>query len=91
AVDRANDVDPARLLTPAMVVYSEGDSVIDVSRIRPWYDRLGSPVKEIVQMSDVGDPSNHILAGYIMSPETTEGLARDIVSFLRVSGLDSSE
>ncbi len=82
AVGRANDVDPARLLTPTMVIYSEGDSVIDVSRIRPWYERLGSTGKRIIQMQGVGDPSNHILAGSIMSPESTEPLAREIETFL---------
>lgn len=82
AVERANAVDPTRLVIPAMLIYSEDDSVIDVSRIRPWYERLGSTEKQIVQMQGVGDPSEHILAGYIMSPETTDEVADEIVSFL---------
>ncbi len=82
-VDAAEEIDPETITEPVMVVFSERDQVVDVTKIRPWFDRSGSKDKKILEIGKVGDPSAHILAGDILSPESTSLLADQITDFLR--------
>jgi len=68
--------------TPLMVIYSENDRVISADELKLHYERFGSPVKHILSVDQTGHPSNHVLAGDILSPETTLPLADSIMAFL---------
>jgi hypothetical protein len=43
---------------------------------------MDSPHRELIAVPSSGDPSNHVLAGDIMSPETSELVAASIVRFI---------
>jgi esterase/lipase len=79
----ARDTDPSRLQVPTMVFFSPEDEVVDPQRTRSWYDGLGSRKKEMVKVRDPGDPNSHILAGEILSPDTTEWMAERMAEFVR--------
>ncbi len=82
-VDAVEDIDPATITAPVMVVFSEVDQVVDIAKIRPWFDDVGAAHKKILEIGEVGDPSGHILAGDILSPASTVLLAGQITDFVR--------
>ena len=46
------------------------------------YERIDAPRKALVEIEDAGDPSNHVLAGDILSPDSTDEVAAVIVDFV---------
>jgi esterase/lipase len=74
---------------PTLVAYSRDDAVVDAGEIRLAYERLGSSSKQLVEISASEDPEQHVIAGDIMSPGTTDEIVRSILNFLRMTpGLD---
>ncbi|MEE2899629.1 MAG: alpha/beta fold hydrolase [Gemmatimonadota bacterium] len=71
------------ITVPTIVAYSAKDAVVDPAETLLAYERLGSPHKQLMEILDSGDHANHVLAGDIMSPGTTDEIARSIVDFLR--------
>ena len=55
---------------------------IDPERIEARYPDIGAGYKRLVPFDSVGDASNHVLAGAILSPENTEPAAALILDFL---------
>ena len=57
------------------------------SRARYWstcYPTAATvEVMRLIEVTDSGDAKNHILAGDIMSPGTTQGIAEAIIEFVR--------
>ena len=49
------------------------------------FARLGSSSKQSVEISASQDPAQHVIAGDIMSPGTTDEIARSILDFLRLT------
>ena len=74
---------PLRLEQPLLVFYSPADQVVDTARITQAYEQMHSPRRELIEIPGSGDPSNHVLAGRIMSPETTPNVADGIVEFVQ--------
>jgi len=69
----ARGADYAQAVTPALVLYSPADQVIDPARIPPVIDAWGGPVQvEPREMGGDDDPFSHVIAGDIMSPGQTE-------------------
>lgn len=76
-----------RIATPALFVYSRQDRVVRPDKVREVAGRWGGP-HAVVEVGASGDPANHVIAGDIISPSTTERLAEDITGWLRsVPGL----
>ena len=74
---------------PTLVAYSRDDAVVDAGETRLAYERLGSSSKQLVEISASEDPEQHVIAGDIMSPGTTDEIVRSILNFLRMTpGLD---
>jgi esterase/lipase len=71
---------------PILVAYSREDTVVDPEETRLAFARLGSSRKQLVEISGSGDPAAHVIAGDIMSPGTTDQIARSILDFLRPIG-----
>jgi esterase/lipase len=69
--------------TPVMMGYSRDDIVVDVEKALRFVMRFSSPLKEILDLGDVNERNDHVLAGDILAPANTEGLAWRIVEFLR--------
>jgi len=81
-VERARTLDLARARAPALVLYSPSDRVVDAAEtVRVFEEYRGSP-KLLRIVEGAGDPDAHVLAGDIMSPETTESVVRTVVDFL---------
>jgi len=68
---------------PALFVFSDDDKVVRPARTREIAARWGAP-HEIVTVSDSTDPSDHVIAGDALSPNTTDALAEKIVAWLRL-------
>jgi esterase/lipase len=82
-VDLVDDIDVGRFGTPLWMAISDEDQVIDAALARKRFDEWGGRDKVLVQVPDSGDPSHHVLAGDVLSPNTTAHLARQIVSFVK--------
>ena len=68
---------------PVMMGYSRHDVVVDVEKALRYVTRFGSPVKEILDLGDINERNDHVLAGDILAPHNTELLAARIVDFVR--------
>ena len=84
-VDRAARLARSPLTQPVLMMLSPDDTVISPAAARATFDELVAPHKELVEVSDSGDPSTHILAGRILSPDTTDAVVDDIVRFVEAS------
>lgn len=69
--------------TPTLVIYSPNDRVVNTQEILKAHARLGSTVKPLIAVENSGDPSNHVLAGRILSPNETPRLREQILEFVR--------
>ena len=83
----AEDVADAPLPMPVQVLSSTEDRVVNPAKIRRWFDRLDAPLKRLEDFGEVGDRSNHVLAGDILSPDETPVVLDLVTSFLRDAGL----
>lgn len=86
-VSYAVAVDHDRLDVPLMTIASPDDTVVDYQEVRRVHDRWGSafdppPEKELVLVEDAPDPGHHVIAGDILSPNTTERLASAAAQFV---------
>ncbi len=76
-------LDLEKIQTPVYVFFSTQDKVVNPGETEKIAARIGSPNKKIRHIEDSGDPVNHVLAGNILSPNTTEPVAQDILQFVR--------
>lgn len=67
---------------PALLLISSGDQVVRPDITRGMAERWGAPHK-LVEVQNVEDPSQHVLAGAAMSPSTTEPVAKMATEWLR--------
>ena len=81
-VGRVRDQLPMTLQTDVLVLYSDSDQVIDVPAIKRSMESIEAERVELQEVGESGDPSNHVLAGDILSPETTAPTVQRILSFL---------
>lgn len=81
-VDHALGQDFGQAETPALIVYSEADTVVRPDRIEDLAAEWGGQVRTVTVDPGPGiDPNAHILAGDILSPAMTAPLARQIVDW----------
>ena len=81
-VDRANQLLPASIPQRLLMFYSHGDTVISPKAALEVFDATASPQKAALEITDSGDPSQHVLAGDILSPATTRSMAETIAGFI---------
>jgi len=76
---------------PTLVLYSENDNVASVDKIKSQFSKLTTPTRKMVSVAGSQDPQHHILAGNVLSPDTTGKVLAIIQEFLSpVLGQDSS-
>lgn len=85
-VARARPHAPERIDQALLMLLSPDDSVVSPAAARAAFERIDSPRKRLVEIDDAGDPSRHVLAGDILSPDTTEDVAALIVDFVLGAG-----
>ncbi len=74
---------PLRLEQDLLVFYSPADTVVETGRTVEAYGEIDSPHKQLVVIPSSSDPSNHVIAGNIMSPENNGTVVEDIIEFVR--------
>ena len=81
-VKLTRSLDLQTIKTPTLVIYAPDDKTVDTTAIITAFQKIGAEEKKLVVYAQAGDPSRHVLAGDILSPDSTEPLARMIVDFL---------
>lgn len=66
---------------PALFIVSPQDQVVDPNATKAIAARWGGP-KEVIEVARTDDPSNHVLAGRILSPSTTEEVTGRIADWI---------
>lgn len=74
---------PEMVTTPVMVVYSPDDKVVDVHAVKEFFSRLPENGKRILPVVNPGNEECHVIAGEILSSETTLPVAREILGFIK--------
>lgn len=77
-----NALDESTIKAPTLMIYSEGDEVVDTQFARARVESFASAEKEFVTVSETESPSQHVLAGRIVAPSGTEPLAEEIAAFI---------
>lgn len=81
-VDLANRQLPADVSQRLLMFYSTDDSVISPDAALEVFERSDAPQKAVVRIEEPGDPSHHVLAGDVLSPQKTQGIANEIATFI---------
>jgi len=74
---------PLRLEQDLLVLYSPADTVVETDRTVEAFGKIDSPHKQLIVIAASADPSNHVIAGNIMSPENNGRVSQDIIQFVR--------
>lgn len=82
-VDRAQQKLRLPMSQELLMLVAPGDEVVSPQAARDAYARADSPRKALVEFTASQDPKHHILAGDIMSPQTTDAVLALILEFLR--------
>lgn len=78
-ISRRADVASAQV--PALFIYAPGDRVVDSGETARIAARWGAPHETLI-VDDAGDGNQHVLAGDIVSPGTTDRLADAISTWV---------
>ena len=81
-VDYVNTHLPFELDADLLVMLSPDDKVVSPAATRYAFKRIDAPRKDIIEYVDALSPSSHVLAGDIMAPHATAGIAAAIVEFI---------
>nr|WP_246367655.1 alpha/beta fold hydrolase [Aurantimonas endophytica] len=81
-VRAARSADLQAVLTPLLVLYSRSDAIVDPAATEVVVAEWAGPA-EAVEIRGSGDPANHVLAGDILSPQTTADVAARITAWIK--------
>lgn len=68
---------------PTLMVYSPNDQVISVPKMQTVFKQMAAQPKELMAFTQSADSEQHILAGDILSPQSTSPLKHLILEFLQ--------
>jgi esterase/lipase len=74
--------DVSQIQGPALFILSTQDQVVRPAATEKMYARFGSTINKKVYIENSQDPRHHVLAGDILSPNTTELIAQLIADFV---------
>jgi pimeloyl-ACP methyl ester carboxylesterase len=81
-VEHVRSLEPGVVDVPSLVVYSQRDMVVSPEDTEKVMARLSAEPAILHVVEGSGDAEHHVIAGDILSPETTEEVRRRIVDFL---------
>jgi esterase/lipase len=81
-LDEVAAIDKSAIGIPTLMIYSPGDQVIDPDAVERTFAQWGGNRKRLVAFEHSTDPAQHVLAGDILSPASTDELARLISEYL---------
>lgn len=73
---------PMSLPQDLLVIVSPDDSVVSAEVTKQVFKRIDAPEQCLIEFDQAQDPSRHVLAGDILSPDTTDTIAATIVEFV---------
>lgn len=82
-IDELEQTDLSRVDSPVFVAYAPNDQVVSPDAIVRQFEAFGSAQKDTLQVRQSGDPSHHVIAGRVRSPQTTDMVARAVLDFLQ--------
>lgn len=82
-MQRAREADLSQIMAPTLVLYSPNDTVISPREVEVQFERIGAQKKRLVVVDNVDDPYQHVLAGRILSPSTTNDVLQITLDFLQ--------
>ena len=85
-VDHVRNLPDGSVRAPTLVLYSRGDLVVDPDVTEEVMPRLAAGPLDLRVVTGSGDPEEHVIAGDIVSPETTDEVLHAILDF--VTALD---
>lgn len=77
---------PLKIRQNLLVLLSPDDKVVSPAATRAAFGRIEAPHKQLVEVTGSLDPSNHVLAGDILAPDTTAEVAATIIEFIKGRG-----
>lgn len=86
-VEHVRSMDLERVRVPTLLVYSTEDQVVDPDETARVLGALGGEGPTVHVVEGSGDPAEHVIAGSIMSPGTTDAIRERILEFLERRGL----
>ncbi|WP_321495443.1 alpha/beta fold hydrolase [uncultured Desulfobacter sp.] len=78
----AASADLSRIKAPVLVIYSPSDRVVDSALTETAFKKIGAARKLLVPYTGSSDPDQHVLAGDILSPASTQVLGTIISDFI---------
>lgn len=72
-------IDLTKIKTPVLVFYTDNDETVNVDLIKKRFEEFGSVNKQLIKVN----ATNHILAGTITSPETTEFVTEEMLKWIK--------
>ena len=81
-VEHVRTVDLSGVNVPTLVMYSPRDQVVDAAETERVVRTLGGADVQVFVYEGAGDPAQHVLAGDILSPESTATIAARVLQFL---------
>ena len=81
-LDLVADTDLGQVRAPTLTLYSPEDRVVDPAAIEARIPDLGSAVNVLERFEASRDPSQHVLAGEILSPESVAPLKARVLSIV---------
>lgn len=85
-VDLVNARLPLALGQSVLTLYSTHDEVVSPLATEAALEQIDSPNMRIIDLGEVGDRKNHVLAGDILSPDSTDEVVRLVVEFIHDAG-----
>ena len=67
---------------PLLVLYSEGDQVVDVGEIKEAFQAMGSRTKKLTRVDYSDSENQHVLAGAIKAPKALPALSEEISNWV---------
>lgn len=77
-----SEIDYSKIAVPALFIYSPQDKVVVPEAAMKVYGAWGG-TKRSVPVNEAGDPSNHVIAGDILSPGNTDFVTGKVLEFIR--------
>jgi esterase/lipase len=64
---------------PVLCIYTEKDKLISIPAMQKLFNRIGTDKKRLFNINS----PYHVIAGDVVSPETTETIANEIITFIK--------
>ena len=83
AIKLGRDSDLGRVSGPTLCLYSKKDLVVSPESMETHFSEFAHPGNQLVEIMKVNHSEYHVLAGNLMSPESTDEVVNATLEFIR--------